>query len=166
MKRPKSDGWNMHPLVSETLRDMLPRHAKVVELGGGTGSPYLQHLFPNTTTIEHDQSWADYLSQMQLTYMHVPLSGGWYKETPLLIAKLAEAHCIIVDGPPGRMRPNVRGRLRYFPADCIVVFDDSQRDHNEQLIRKLMRDQGWQALEAISDGKRTTTILKTPPGHE
>ena len=99
--------------------------------------------------------------------MHVPLSGGWYKETPLLIFnKLAEADCIIVDGPPGRMRPNVRGRLRYFPADCVVVFDDSQRDHNDQLIRKLRRDQGWQALEAISDGKRTTTILKTPPGHD
>ena len=65
-------------------------------------------------------------------------------KTPLLIAKLAEADCIIVDGPPGRMPQRTRAPA-LLSSRLRRVFDDSQRDHNDQLIRKLRRDQGWQA---------------------
>lgn len=162
MNRPQDDGWRIHPLVPETLRTMLPRDAKVVELGGGTGSPYLHHIFPNAVTIEHAQTWADYLQGMGLAYMHIPLSGGWYKETDELLAALAGADCIIVDGPPARRRINVRSRLIHFPPDCVVVFDDSQRLQLAELIDQLVEDGGWLPLEGVRDGKRQTTILRTP----
>ena len=162
MERPKDDGWRIDPNVPETLMTMLPRSAKVVELGGGIGSPYLHHLFPNTITIEHSQKWASYLIEMGLRMMHLPLVAGWYEETPELLYHLASADCIIVDGPPGELRPKVRRRLGSFAHDAVVVFDDSHRHQIHELLEHLVEDGGWERLGSLRDGKRETSILRTP----
>ena len=161
MKRPKDDGWRICPDVPETLLTILPREAKVVELGGGIGSPYLHHLFPNTTTIEHAQSWADYLREMGLTYMHLPLVDGWYQDSPELEAALSSADCLVVDGPPGRLRSRIRTRLSQVAPNCLVVWDDSQRTAMARLIQELVLG-GWDLVAEVRDGKRTTTITRAP----
>lgn len=161
MKRPEDDGWRICPDVPELLLSIIPRDAKVVELGGGMGSPYLHHLFNQAITIEHAQAWADYLRELGLSFMHLPLVGGWYQESQELNEALKAADCIIVDGPPGQLRAHIRTRLHHFPPDCVVVWDDSQRPHARELLAELTAA-GWKLLSEVQDGHRRTTIMKTP----
>ena len=136
--QPSTNPWALNPHVAEFLALEYPG-AKILELGGGTGSPYLHHLNSDVLTVEHDPDWITYLEGMGCRYLPVPMEARWYLPSKELGQAMAAAQVVIVDGPPGRKRAE------------IANLEDHARDNL-----------GWLPVEAFHDGRRRAVLLQKP----
>jgi hypothetical protein len=159
--QPSTNPWALNPHVSEFLALEYPG-AKILELGGGTGSPYLHHLNSDVLTVEHDPDWITYLEGMGCRYLAVPLEAGWYLPSKELGQAMAAAQVIVVDGPPGRKRVNFMQHLHRVPPGCVVVLDDAHRPEIANLEDHARDNLGWLPVEAFHDGRRRAVLLQKP----
>lgn len=156
-----TDPWAMNPKVSEWLGENLDAELRAVELGGGSGSILLHGLFRNCVTVEHDETFTKMLRKARLTVLEVPLRDGWYDMTTDLPALIQSAQLLVVDGPSGWRRENIKKHTAHISPGTVVVFDDSQRSALQLYLDDLV-SAGWEVLECIRDGHRTAHIMRKP----
>lgn len=156
------DAYAMNPAVTDWIARTYPS-AKVVEIGGGTGSAYLHRKCPGTYTIEHHPRWAAVLRSDGLWHGKCNLQDGWYDLTAEAEDQLRHADVVVVDGPPGSLRNKIINHVHLFKPGAVVVFDDSHRDGIQKIIASLTGVGGWKQLHKIAEEEtRTTTVLQVP----
>lgn len=153
-----ADPYRMSPKVSTWLAANIDPTTVVVELGGGSGTFDLAAAFSDLTTVEHDPTFAHFLTAGGCHVLEVELRAGWYARTPELVAALNRAQLIIVDGPSGWRREVVRHHLDLVPSGCAVLWDDVHRPAIAAIVEGL----GWPVLEAFQDGHRRTVLTRKP----
>lgn len=153
-------GAEVHAWVEQHAGDGL-----VLELGGGNGSPHLHAVVKNCITIESEPTWADMLDERGVRYLYAPLVDGWYELTEELTELLRTADIVIIDGPVGSLRPNCEQHLHHMKPGCYVLFDDTHRNHNLDIVRRCY-DDGWLMVHRLTcPFGRHTHILQTPTQH-
>lgn len=156
------DLYAINPTVSNWIARTYPE-AKVVEIGGGNGSRYLHRVCRGTYTIEHHPKWAAVLRQDGLWHGKCHLTNGWYDLTQEAEAQLRQADVVVVDGPPGKLRQNIRHNLHYIKPGAVVLFDDTHRAELQAICNNLTTVHGWEYIKEIPDsGQRSTTVLRKP----
>ncbi len=148
------DPWSVSPKVHEWMERHIPRSAKVLEIGGGAGTPALHDMFPNAITVEHDERWTRLLRQLDLHIIHAPLERGWYTLSHDLQAALQTADAVLIDGPPGGLRRNGPRHLALIKPGAWVLYDDSQRPDVRAGI-------AHPVVTTITDQHRSTTITRS-----
>lgn len=159
--------------IGAAVHEWVQQHAGdglVVELGGGNGSPHLHSVVSNCITIESEPKWADMLDERGVRYLYAPLVDGWYELTEELTELLHTADIVIIDGPVGHLRPNCEQHLHHIKPGCYVLFDDTHRTENLNMVQRF-HDAGWLLLNRLTcPFGRHTHILQVPndapPAHQ
>jgi tRNA A58 N-methylase Trm61 len=162
MQKQTPDPWAMNPRVTEWLAENIDPATPTVELGGGSGSMLLHESFTNCITVEHDPGFARMLRTARIPVLEVELRNGWYDVSGDLPEHLGAAGLVVVDGPSGWRRENIKWHTDEIRPGAVVVFDDSQRSQLSKFCSMLHTVQGWELLEVIQDGHRTAHILRKP----
>lgn len=162
MENQPADPWAMNPNVTTWLAENLSSELRTVELGGGSGSMLLHENFPRCCTVEHDPGFARMLRAARLTVLEVGMRDGWYEMTGELPGLIASAELLVVDGPIGWRRENIKNHTHHIQPGTVVVFDDSHRSGLASWMDELRDDEGWTCLECIRDGRRTAHIMRKP----
>ena len=147
------DNWAMSQKVIDWMSQNLRRDICVVELGGGTGSFRIHHLFDNVVTVEHDTRWGMRLVKEGLPVLLCPIEGQYYRRDERLMKLIRMADVIVVDGPPAQQRLGFYNYLNEVKNGAVLIFDDSQRSYMQSLLRN-------PTIETITDGNRQTTIQR------
>ena len=147
------DNWAMSQKVIDWMSQNLRRDICVVELGGGTGSFRVHHLFDNVVTVEHDTRWGMRLVKQGLPVLLCPIEGQYYRRDERLMKLIRMADVVIIDGPPAQQRLGFYNYLKEVQNGAVLIFDDSQRSYMKSLLRN-------PTIETITDGKRQTTIQR------
>lgn len=153
-----ADPYQLNPTVTRWLASNFDPCTRVVELGGGAGTLDLVKHFKAVTTVEHDPTFAKFLTAARCKVLRVELRAGWYQTTPDLIDTIADAQLLIVDGPTGWRRENIRHHLHLITPGTVVVWDDVHR----LAMAALVEDLEWPVLESFQDGPRRTLINRKP----
>ena len=137
--------------ISAGVQQWVEQHAGdglVVELGGGNGSRYLHERVANCITIENDEGWAKTLAEQGVPHIHAPLVDGWYDMTDEVTELLRTADVLIIDGPTGPHRHACEARLHLVKDGAVVVFDDTHRMRNLDIVRRC-HAHGWELLKRL-----------------
>jgi len=138
------DGWSISSTIVDIIRDLVPQHGTILELGSGEGTNKLAEFF-TVYSVEHNLEW---VGKYNSTYIHAPLKehkpvGGigdepseWY-DPEVLRAQLPKHYdLILIDGPP----KNRSGFIKYFElfkADVPMIFDDVHRMRDLTVMTKI-----------------------------
>lgn len=151
--------------VGAAVHEWVEQHAGdglVLELGGGNGSPHLHEVVSNCVTIESDPKWADMLEERGVRHLYTPLVHGWYWLTDELVELLRTADIVLIDGPMGSLRPNCEQHLHLIKPGSFVLFDDTHRNPNLNIVRRC-HDDGWLFVKRLTcPFGRHTHILQKP----
>jgi len=157
-----NDLYAICPDVTRYIADNYSDADLVLELGGGSGSPLLHQLLPQTITVEDDPVYVTMLVERGCNYIHAALRDGWYSLTDVFVDALSRADVVIIDGPRGKYRPNCAAHLHLIKPGAIVVFDDTNREKNRQVVAECIIE-GWTLLHHMKDlYNRKTHILQKP----
>ena len=121
--------------ISEELFDYVLNNLKpgstILELGSGTGTIELCKHY-KVYSIEHD---IRYVGLAPSTYIHAPITNGWYN-IDILKEQLPEHYdMIIVDGPTGKIgRYGFLSNIDLFDISKPIIFDDTNRPDELKLV--------------------------------
>ena len=119
------------------MDSQVPPNARVLELGSGEGTRRLCEMFPSgVTSVEHNPT---YLYTTPATYLFAPIRDDWYHADALAPQLPPEYDFLLIDGPPGALRPNVVDHLRLFRQDVPILYDDTERSADRAAVEALGR---------------------------
>jgi len=154
-------GFNCCNEIIEWIRENVPKGSTILELGSGRGSTQsLCHEY-KMYSIEHDKKW---LNRFDSSYIYAPIKDGFYDREVLKKELPTEYELILVDGPPRKIDGKKIGRkgfgenLDLFNTDCIIIFDDSDRGREKNLIASVCEQLGRSVTQYKGHdhrGKRT-----------
>ena len=112
-------GASMEKVVYDFILKKVAPGSTVVELGGGECSTRSLGQKYNLYTIEHDNKWLNYADYT--TYIHAPISDGWYDRASLKDKLPTDIKMVLVDGPSGtHPNPSSTSAIRRYKADGTV----------------------------------------------
>jgi len=118
--------WAIGKTLLAVIKELLPKGAKFLELGSGSGTAELAK-FLKMTSIEHYSGWVDLYDS---EYIHAPLVDGWYNVSKIR-EKLEKTHRykgILIDGPNGsENRARFIEHMELFDMSGWIFFDDIHR---------------------------------------
>lgn len=130
-------GFNVCNELIEWIKNNVPKGSTIVELGSGKGSTQSLCVDYNLYSIEHDKKW---LNKYKSNYIYAPIKDEFYDIEVLKRELPKEYDLILVDGPPRKIDGKKIGRkgfgehLDLFNTDCFIIFDDSDRGREKNLI--------------------------------
>ena len=136
------DGWAIPREAFEWIRDNIPEGSTILELGSGNGTKELVKWY-NVYSIEEDEKWVDIVPESN--YIYSPLekcdnpvknSCCWYSEDSLKGIP-TDYDLLIIDGPKGSNRGNIKNFIHIFKSDIPFIIDDTQRDIDKEMALHL-----------------------------
>ena len=146
------DGWALPREAFEWINENLPHGSTILELGSGNGTKELVKYY-NVISLEEDKKWVDVVPESN--YIYSPLekcenpvenSCCWYGEDSLKkIPK--EYDLLIIDGPKGYNRGNIKNFIHLFKSDIPIIIDDTQRGIDKEMALHLSKQLNKKPLE-------------------
>lgn len=132
------------------LKDNFPKGSVLLELGSGEGTQRLSEHF----TIYSVEDNEKYLDLYDTTYLHVPKNGTWYNVDKLReeLKRVPKYDVLLIDAPAaflGTERLGILANLDLFNLDVPIIVDDTHRDAERLLARRLWSITGrrWQCFD-------------------
>jgi len=161
--------WRISWSLERYLRNVLPTLVKperILEFGPGRSTRVLGETFPDADIVSLEHQEPFYQRHVQkladlpnVSLYHCPLDASLFYSA----AEWTEGSydLILVDGPPKKMKPQVRGG-----ASCVfdnltpgglVILDDSHRPDEKAIISRWVREFD---LKEIHSGSSFTVLQK------
>lgn len=131
-------GSGIERIVFESICELIPEGATILELGSGDVSTAAFSTKFNVISIEEN---AEYLGRYNSHYIHAPIVDGWYKLDVLnkILPKL-KYDLIFIDAPSGSgNRFGFLENIHLFNTKVPIVVHDTNREEEFKLINEISK---------------------------
>lgn len=168
--------WSLERYLRHTLPSLVSPD-RILEFGPGRSTKVFAETFPQAgiVSLEHQEPFYrrhleafQHLPQVQV--FHCPLDSSSFYSSGAWEGLAYDL--ILVDGPPKKMKPQVRGGasriFHQLTPGGIVILDDSHRADEKAIVSRWIEQDGLQEIHSGS----SFTVLRKPaavlsfPGRE
>lgn len=149
-------GWSISKTLFEWIKTNIPIGSVILEFGSGEGTKYLTEYY-DVYSIEQNEEWVGY--DPKSNYIYAPLINGWY-DMDIITNNLPEKYdLLLIDGPIGDDRINFLRHYEEFNCDIPIIVDDTNREIDEALSRRLKNLLNKTSTEMGDDEKKFTVLI-------
>lgn len=150
------DGWAISTELFTWMLENIPKNSTILELGSGTGTEQLVKHY-NVYSVEHDKKWLGLVPETH--YIYAPLQNNWYDVGILKQYLPTHYDVLLIDGPPNTKRAGIINHLDLFNTDIPIIVDDTHRELDLLIVKKLTESVSKKTIEIDSGDKKTTILL-------
>jgi hypothetical protein len=144
----------------ERVVKLVPDKGKILEFGSGEGTKELLKRF-EVISVEHNKR---YVVHSHKTIETTIDGQGWYHAERVKIAlALGPYDLIIIDGPPGEKRANIKIEL-FKGVNCPVIFDDVNRGVDRDAMKRFCETLNYK-FEIIKGTEKDFAICREDVNH-